>query len=94
MENSAARQARMWEERFAAASTPLDLLGVANTLLRTRLVQWEAKAVAAVDRARDDKAKADAQERLNEAREDVERICGEVAKILAQTADQLDTTRR
>jgi hypothetical protein len=93
-EKSATRQRETWDQRFKSAETPYDLLGLAYSLVRTRLVQWEDKAAAAVARARTDEDRKAAMERLNTARADVARICGEVADVLARTADQLDTTRR
>jgi hypothetical protein len=93
-ENSRNRQAATWKSRFDAAQTPLDLLGLSYSLLRSRLVQWEQLAAAALDRARTDEARAAATERLEAARADVQRLCDEVVRVLAETADQLDTSRK
>jgi hypothetical protein len=91
---SAERQQALWAARFAAAENPLDLLGHAYALLRTRVVQWESRAVDAYERARTDQDKTEAADRLEGARADVERICGELAGVLVQAAEQLNTTRK
>lgn len=94
MERSATNQDKFWDDRLAAAKTPLDLYEQAYSMLRTRLVKWEAKASKAVDRAGTDKAREAALEQLEAARADVERICREIAGELSQAADQINTTRR
>ena len=88
------RQQSIWADRFEAAQTPLEHLGVAVSLLRARLVQHETKAGAAVERAETDEELARAQERLATARAEVAQVCGELAEVLVRAGEHLDTARK
>lgn len=93
-ERSKQAQDAVWQARFAAATTPQELLGVAHDLLRARLTQLERKAAKSLDVAHTDEQKAAARRRYEDVQATVERVCGDAADYLAKTADQLDTTRR
>jgi hypothetical protein len=92
--NSAKRQQDHVQEQLAKAQTPVDLLGASYIILRGRLVQFERKAIAALERARtQDDVKA-AQERLANTRAEVERISNEAQAEMARLADEIHTERR
>lgn len=91
---SAENKRTYWEQRFAAAETPLDLLKEATEMLRARVVQFERKALARQKRAKTDSEKADAAVQLAAARDEIRRICSDVATEIARFADQIDTGRR
>jgi hypothetical protein len=92
--DSAARQQAHADQRFAATQTPVDLLGAAYTVLRGRLVQYERKALASLERAKGESQRAAARERLDSTRAEVERISNEAVAQMARLADQIHTERR
>lgn len=83
-----------WERRFSSAATPLNLLKEATEMLRARIVQFERKALARQERAKTDSEKTAAAEQLAAARDQIQRICSDVATEIARFADQIDTGRR
>ena len=87
-------QQRFWEERFAAAETPLDLVQETWAMLRARLIQVERKALVRVERAGTREQRLEAERRLMEARELIKGTCGSVAAEMARLTDEINTGRR
>lgn len=94
IDKSAQRQQRHAAEMHEQVQSPLDLLGVAYKLLRGRLVQFERRALAAGERARTREEREAAAARLEAARAEVARICGEASAEMARLTDQIHTERR
>jgi hypothetical protein len=87
-------QDQFWQERFAAAETPLELVQETWAMLRARLVQLERKALAGVERAGTRDQRLDAEQKLVDARTRIESTCATAAAELARLADEIHTERR
>lgn len=88
-------QHTFWEERFAAAETPLELVQETWAMLRARLMQLERKAMARVERAAGSREElTEARQQLAEVRERITSICGDASAELARLADEINTKRR
>lgn len=85
---------KFWEERFAAAETPMDLVQETWAMLRARLVQIERKALVRVERAGTREQRLEAEQRLVETRTQIKEICAAAASELARLADEIKTGRR